>query len=164
MDPIESILSLQSVRQFESKEIPNEILDRILEASSHTPSAENIQPWHFVVVSDRKLKEELAKGQAKFIADSAVTIIGCGDPQASPAWYKVEAGAAMQTMVLAAWVQGIGSCWVDFSHTERKIHEILNIPERLEIIAMVAFGYPAGIPKKKAWKKPPDEIIHYNKF
>jgi len=164
MEAIDLVLSLQSIREFTSKEIPSDVLDKMFEALSHAPSASNVQPWHFVVVSDDEIKRELAKGYANFINDAAITIVGCGEPSASPDWYKVEVAIGMQHMVLAAWAQGVGSCWVDFAGRERRLRSILNIPEHIEPVAIASFGYPAKLPGKKTWKKPEEQIIHYNKF
>ncbi len=164
MDAIDLLLDLQSVRDFESKDIPHEVLDKMLGALQIAPSASNIQPWHFVVVTDNEVRNELAKGYANFIGDAAVTIVGCGEPAASPDWYKIEVAIGMQQIVLAAWLQGVGSCWVDFSGREKKIRSILHIPDNLEPIAMAAFGYPAKVPEKRPWKKPLEDIIHYNGF
>jgi len=159
---IENILAFTSVRKFKTKKIPAEIQEKILEIGRHTPSARNIQPWNFIIISDIEIKKKLSKF-AKFIENSPFIIVGCGNPEISPNWYKIEVAIAMQSMVLAAWIQGIGSCWVDIKFNNTKIKEILEIPDRLEVIALIAFGYPDENPKS-SWKKPLNQIIHYNKF
>jgi nitroreductase len=164
MEAIDLVRSLRSVRDFEPKEIPQEVLENMFEAVRHTPSASNVQPWHFVVVSDAGIKKELSAGYANFIHDAAIAVVGCGDPALSREWYKVEVAIGMQHLVLAAWAQGVGSCWVDFSGREEKIRNLLNIPDSLDPVAMAAFGYPASIPEKGAWKKPTEQIVHYNSF
>lgn len=163
MGSIDSIIGLRSIRSFKPKEIPEAVLKNILEAGRHAPTARNIQPWHFIVVSDTETKKKLAKGKARFIEDSALAIVGCGDPEESPRWYELEVAMAIQSMVLAAWVQGIGSCLVDIEYNEEAVKDILGIPNELKVVALVAFGYPAETPKP-AWKKPLDQIVHYNKF
>jgi len=155
-------MELRSVRSFRPEGISEDVLKYILEAGRHTSTAHNIQPWHFIVVSDLKIKRELAV-TGKFVEDSALAIVGCGDPEESPKWYELEVAIALQSMVLAAWMQGIGSCWVDVGSNEGRVKEILGIPARLKVVALVAFGYPAETPKP-VWKKPLDQIIHYNKF
>lgn len=153
---------LRSVRSFRSKGISEDVLKIILEAGRHTPTAHNIQPWHFIVVSDLKIKRELAV-TGKFVEDSALIIVGCGDPEESPRWYELEVAIALQSMVLAAWMQGVGSCWIGVGSNEGRVKEILGIPDQLKVVALVAFGYPSETPKP-VWKKPLDQIIHYNKF
>ncbi len=158
-----ALTEISSIRTFKSEEIPEDALRNILEAGRSAPSARNAQPWHFIVVYNPETKKRLAEARAKFIEDSALTIVGCGDPEESPRWCEVEVTIAMQTMVCAAWMQGIGSCWVDIEHHEEQVKEILGIPNKLKLVALVAFGYPAETPKP-AWKKPLEQIIHYNKF
>lgn len=165
MQLIDSLVGLRSVRSFKPKEIPEDVLKKILEAGRHAPSHHNIQPWHFVVVSNPETKKKLAKGKAKFIEDSALVIVGCGDPEKSPRWYELEVAIAMQLMVITAWVQGIGSCWIDIENTEEQVEAVLSIPKELEVVALVAFGYPArATTPESSWKKPLDQIIHYDKF
>ncbi|UCD26539.1 MAG: nitroreductase family protein [Candidatus Bathyarchaeota archaeon] len=165
MHLIDSLVGLRSVRFFKQKEIPEDVLKTILEAGRHAPSRRNIQPWHFVVVSNPETRKKLAKGKAKFIEDSALVIVGCGDPEESRRWCELEVAIAMQTMVIAAWVQGIGSCWVDIENTEEQVKDVLGIPKKLEVVALVAFGYPARAKTPKpSWKKTLDQTIHYDKF
>jgi len=114
------------------------------------------------VVSDPKIKKELAV-TGKFVEDSALIIVGCGDPEESLRWYELEVAIALQSMVLTAWMQGVGSCWIDVGSNKGRVKKILGIPARLKIVALVAFGYPAETPKPK-WKKLLNQIIHHNKF
>ena len=102
-----------------------------------------------------KLQRQLAKGQAGFISQSAVTIVGCGEPKKSPEWYGTEVAIAMQNMVLAAWVQGVGSCWVG-AFNAQAARQILKLPESIEPIAFTPLGYPddhAGKKKRKSLAK-----------
>ncbi len=163
MDLVDSIVELRSIRSFKPKEIPRDVLKNILEAGRHTPTAHNIQPWHFIVVSEHETKEKMAKGTAGFIENSALVIVGCGNPEESPILYELEVAIALQTMVVAAWTQGVGSCWVDVGKNQKEIKEILDIPNQLRVVALVAFGY-SDEPSKHTWKKPFNEIIHYGKF
>jgi nitroreductase len=142
--------------------VPDDLVRRILEVGRHTPSAHNIQPWHFIVVSDPDAKRQLARGRARFIEDAAFAIVGCGDPTASKGHAR-EVAMAVQSMVLAAWLQGVGSCWVEVDPDDARLKALLNLPAPLEATALVVFGYPAEIPKP-VWKKPLDEIVHYNRF
>lgn len=75
---IDAVLSRRSVRRYEPKEIPRDVLDKILEAGRQAPSAANKQPWHFIVLTDSEIKKELSKGLFnRFIKDAPVTIVGC---------------------------------------------------------------------------------------
>lgn len=164
MDIVDSIIQLRSIRSFKSKKIPSTMMNKILEAGRNAPTTRNIQPWHFIIVTDNLLKQKLSHETAGFIVDAAVTIIGCVDlEQSSTKSYNLEVAIAMQSMVLAAWVQGIGSCWVEIPANDEEMKTLLEIPHKMKVVAMIAFGYPKEIPKSP-WKKPLDTIFHYNSF
>jgi nitroreductase len=160
---VEVLIALRSVRSFRSDVVPDDVVRSILEVGRHTPSAHNIQPWQFIVVSDPDVKRKLARGRARFIAGAAFAIVGCGDPTASSKGHAREVAMAMQSMVLAAWLQGIGSCWIEVDPDDAELKALLNLPAPLEATALVVFGYPAEMPKS-VWKKPLDEIVHYDRF
>jgi nitroreductase len=142
MEVIEAIRKRHSVRAYIAKEIPAEKLDRVLEAGRLAPSAGNIQPWHFVVVTNQQKRNMLSKGRfAKFLAESPVVIVGCGDRVSSPNWYGVDTAIALQNMVLTATSEGLGTCWVG-SFDENQVRRLLGIPEKFRVVALLALGYP----------------------
>ena len=165
MSFIDTVLSRRSIRRYEKKDIPKEVLDKILEAGRQAPSAGNKQPWHFIVLTDHDIKEKLSHGRWNtFVKDSAVTIVGCGyiGDEYGRKWSTVDISIALQNMVIAAWGLGIGSCWIgDFKEAEVK--SLLNIPEDQKVIALITFGYPAEKIESRQ-KKQIDEIVSYNKF
>jgi len=165
MSLVDVILSRRSVRRYRPDPVPGDVLERILEAGRLAPSADNVQPWHFVVVTDPELKRGLSRGRWNwFIEDSAFTVVGCGDVGTpyGRRWSTIDTSIALENMVLAAWAQGVGSCWVgDFREDEVK--SLLGIPEHLKVVALVSFGYPAETPSPTGKKALP-EIVHYNKF
>ncbi len=133
----------RSVRAFADDPIPEEALERILAAASRGPSASNRQPWHLIVVSDRRTREAIAAGATygKFLTQSPVVVVGLGDPNTAPKWYAVDTAIALEHVVLAATAEGLGSCWIG-SLDEAKVKELLGIPEALRVVAMIALGYP----------------------
>jgi nitroreductase len=141
MDVFEAVKKRRSVRAYDSRSISNEILLRILEAGRLAPSAGNVQPWHFVVVSDVEKRRRLAKARyAGFLAESPVVIVGCGDQKASSRWYVVDVTIALENMVLVATNEGLGTCWIG-SFNENEIKEMLKIPEKFRVVALLAIGY-----------------------
>lgn len=164
MSLVDVVLNRRSIRRYEPKEIPRDVLDKILEAGRQAPSAANKQPWHFIVLTDSEIKKELSKGMFnRFIKDAPVTIVGCAQKDLiASKWSIVSTTIALQNMVVAAWAMGIGSCWVgDFS--EEKVKKLLNIPESWNIVALVSFGYPAEKPQPRK-KKTIEKIVSFNKF
>jgi len=162
---IDVLLSRRSVRSYERREIPKDVLEKILEAGRQAPSAANRQPYHFVVLTDYETKKELSGGLFnRFVKDSPVTIVGCANlgEILTRKWAVVDTSIALQNMVIAAWVMGVGSCWIgDFK--EEKVKQLLNIPDNWKVVALVSFGYPAEQPQPKR-KKSVEEIISYNRF
>jgi nitroreductase len=164
MTLVEKVLSRRSIRQFDQKEIPKEALDKILEAGRMAPSAGNKQSWHFIVVTDDGIKQELSKGLfSRFLKNAPMTIVGCAHKdRIAGQWSKISTAIALQNMVIAAWGMGIGSCWIG-AFNEEKVRNLLKIPENWNVVALIPFGYPAKVPKPKR-KKPIEKITSYNKF
>jgi nitroreductase len=162
---VDILLSRRSVRRYETKTVPADVVKTILEAGRQAPSASNVQPWHFIVLTDDEIKEQLSHGRWNtFIKDSAFTIVGCGyiGNEYGRKWSTVDTTIALQNMVIAAWALGIGSCWIgDF--IEDDVKELLRIPDDQKVVALISFGYPAEQPGSKQ-KKPLTEIVGYNGF
>jgi nitroreductase len=158
---LDVILNRASVRRYQKKPIPRDVLMKILEAGRRAPSAMNLQPWHFIVVTDGKIKEALSHRRwTGFLRDATFIIVGCGEKDKK--WSTVDVAIALQNMVLAAEALGLGSCWIgDFDESEVK--GLLGIPDGLKVVALVSFGYPAEKPKPRP-KKPLEEIVHYDRF
>ena len=143
MEVWESIETRRSIRAYRPDPIPDDVLRRILEAGRLSPSAVNRQPWHFVIVRDENMRIKMAKDArfGKFIKESPVVIVACGDTETSPNWYMVDTAIAIQQMVLMATAEGVGSCWIG-SMDKSKVSEFLSIPDKWEVVAMLTLGYP----------------------
>ena len=164
MSLFDVILSRRSIRRYENKEIPKDVLDKIVEAGRQSPSAVNKQPYHFVIVTDSEIKKELNGLFSRFLKNAPIIIVGCANPKArlTGKWATIDTTIALENMVLAAWSLGIGSCWIG-SFKEQKIKELLKIPKDWKVVALVTFGYPAEAPKPKK-KKPTNELFSLNQF
>lgn len=164
MSLLDVVLSRRSIRKYEQKKIPSEVLGKILEAGRKAPSAANRQPWHFIVVTDDAIKRELSKGLFnRHIKKSPVTIVGCADQGfVNRKWSIVDTTIALQNMIIAAWAVGVGSCWVgDFK--EEKVRRLLKIPNKWKVVALISLGYPAEKPRPTR-RKPIDTIVGFNRF
>jgi len=142
MKVLDAIQARKSVRAYNSKPVPDKVLNRVLEAGRIAPSASNSQPWHFIVVKDPKKRKALSAGRyAKFLQNTPVVIVGCGDTRTSPEWYVVDVTIALTQMVIAATAEGLGTCWIG-SFYEDKVRKPLKIPARYKVVAMLTLGYP----------------------
>lgn len=162
-DVFETIRTVLAVRAYRDQPIPEDTLERILEAARLTASAQNRQPWHFVLVQDREMLKQLGEWSSygKYVAEAAAAILVLVKPGRNA---SSDAARAIQSMVLQAWSEGIGSNWVGPSGFE-PAKAALGIPDELELIAVVPFGYPANeIGKGIKNRKPLSEIAHRERW
>lgn len=157
MDFWQVVEERHSVRNFDAgRDVPPDVVRRILEAAIRAPSAGNCQPWHFVVVRDEQSKgllAEAAYGQ-QFIAAAPVVIVVCTDPARSERRYGSrgvqlyclqDTAAATEHILLAATALGLGACWVG-AFDERAASQALGLPTDLRPVAIVPMGYSAAYP------------------
>ncbi|MCJ2532958.1 MAG: nitroreductase family protein [Candidatus Thermoplasmatota archaeon] len=170
MEVFDAVRARKSVRGYSSTPVPKEKLDKILESGRLAPSAMNLQPWHFIVVQDAGKREEMSKARyAKFLKESPVVIVGCGDRKSSPEWFVVDTTIALQNMVLTATSEGLGTCWIG-SFDEEMIRKLLKIPEHLAIVALLAVGYPrkkldiAATIVESGNRRPAEEIVSVEEY
>jgi nitroreductase len=142
MDVFEAVEQRRSIRSYQDTPVPREVLEKILEAARLAPSANNREPWHFIAVTNPEKRKELSKGMwAKFLTQTPLVIVACGDKKASPKWYAVDVALAVENMVLTATNEGLGTCVVG-SFDEKDVKMLLKIPENFEALIMLAVGYP----------------------
>ncbi|MEM3536589.1 MAG: nitroreductase family protein [Candidatus Bathyarchaeia archaeon] len=171
MEAFEAVQKRRSIRAYQPVPVPKDKLLRVLEAGRLAPSASNIQPWHFIVVTEAEKREKLAQAPfAKFLKEAPVVIVGCGDQKASPKWFIVDVAIAMQNMVLTATSEGLGTCWVG-SFDESQVRELLKIPENYRLVALLALGYPrrkfdltGKILHLIRRRKPLEKIVSFEEF
>ena len=134
-----------------------------------SPSAKNRQSWKFIVVKDEITRASLAEaadGQL-FVGQAPVIIVACGtEPESimlcGQYMYTVDLSIATSYMVLVAYEEGLGTCWLG-RFDEKKIKEILKIPDGIRVVTMMALGYSDGIPDQRP-RKSLDEIICYEEY
>jgi nitroreductase len=141
MDVFEAIQARRSIRAYTDKPVEREKMEKILEAGRLAPSAINVEPWHFIAVTNLEKRKALSKGlYAKFVAQAPLVIVACGDKKASADWYAVDVSLAVENMILTATNEGLGTCCVG-SFNEKDIKETLKIPDNYEVIVMITIGY-----------------------
>jgi len=142
MDVFEAIQERRSIRNYQDNPVEREKLERILEAGRLAPSAKNVEPWHFIAVTDAQKRKALSGGTwAKFLSQSPLVIVACGDKKASPDWYAIDVALAVENIVLTAVSEGLGTCCVG-SFSEKDVKALLKVPENFEVLVMLAVGYP----------------------
>jgi len=164
MSYVEKIFSRRSIRKYKNEPISDDVMHNILEAGRLSPSGGNKQPWHFIVVKDQKSKEAISHKYSKFIEESDFTVVGLYLPSESfnDRLSLIDVTIALQSMVIAAQLQDVGSCWIG-AFKEDDVKKVLNLPEEAKVVCLVSFGIPDESPAQRP-KKAFNEIIHFEKW
>lgn len=161
----------RSVREFDARPVDDETLRRLLTVLNRAQSAANRQPWHFVLTRAGQRDELDAAITKECFRKAPVIIVACADP--SEAWTRktdqvnyswVDVTIAVTEMIGAATAEGLGTCWIA-SLDPGQVRAALRIPERIEVVGMIAIGYPTQeLVKQEKSRKPLAEIIHDGKW
>jgi len=166
MDVLEILKTRRSIREYADKPIAKELLEEIADAARFAPTARNVQPWEFIVITEpavlKKLSELAENG--RFLAEAAACIaVFCQETK----YYLEDGCAATCYILLAAASLGIGSCWIagDKKPYCPAVAQLLNVPVAYKLVSLVALGYPKAkealhIAGKRALK----ELLHREKF
>jgi len=166
MDVYEAIKARRSVRAYQDKPIPEDVLRRVLEAARLAPSARNRQEWRFIVVTDpekRRKLVEVAKGQ-KFVAEAPVVLAFCAteDTDIMSCGLKpgtVDTSIALSYVTLAAVAEGLGTCWLG-AFEQEPARELLGVPPEAVVVALTPLGYPEQTPAARS-RKAFDEVVSF---
>ena len=143
----------RSIRKYEDKPVPDELIDELLRSAMQAPSARNLQPWEFIVVKDRTILERIPEYHpySSMVPHSGVAILVCGntDLQQDPAYVAQDCSAAVQNLLLEAVNQGLGAVWLGvFPRKERMegMSVLFRLPGNIIPVALISVGYPAESP------------------
>ncbi|MCF8298017.1 MAG: nitroreductase family protein [Saprospiraceae bacterium] len=169
MDANEAIFTRRSIRKYTSQTISDELVKLLIEAGMFAPSARNLQPWHFLVVRDRKTLDELAEIQpnGKMLKHAPLAILICGDIsiETMESYLIQNCTAALQNILLSAHANGLGAVWTGVHPKEDRIKGIIdlfNLPEKIVPIALLSIGYPAETVKKP--ERFNEDKVHYERW
>ena len=177
---METICNRRSIRRYQEKDIPDEVLHKVLEAARWAPSWANTQAWEFVVVKDRSIKEKIQatvnNRNPSYLAlvNAPVLLVVCGQLKKSgyyndqyptkfgSEWFMYDLGLATQNLCLAAHDSGLGTVIVGLFDHDR-VGEVINLPGNHEVLVLIPLGYPDQDPKPPK-RRERDEFIHYDTF
>jgi nitroreductase len=167
MDLLKEIEQRQSIKDFLTKPIEDEKMDRILEAGRLAPSAKNRQPWRFIVINDENLRENIQQaafgqehvGKAPALIAAASTNIDYRMPNGQLS-YPIDIAFAVSFMMLQAEHEELCSCVIT-TFDEPEVKELLTIPYSMKVVMLLLLGYPASKPLKET-RKPMERICAYN--
>jgi len=173
LDVFEAIKKRRSVRAYTSEKVSEEDVEKLIEAARLAPSAGNIQPWEFILVTNAETKRRLSNAalHQTFIEEAPVVIVVCADVARSSWGYGSrganlyclqDTAAATENIILAAQALGLATCWVGAFH-EDEVAKVVNTPRNVRPVAIVPVGRPAEKPSAPP-KRSMREIVHYEKF
>ena len=171
MEAYEAILSRRSIRKFQDKSIEDEVIEKLIRAGVAAPSAHNEQPWHFVVIKDRAILDEIPKFHpyAKMLVEAPAAIAVCVDhnleKDPTAGYWIQDCSATAQNILLAAHALGMGACWLGIHPREKRksaLGKLLRLPESVEALSVIALGYPAE-DKKPSERFAPGRV-HQNQW
>jgi nitroreductase len=147
MDVFDCIRTRPAIRSFRPEPIPEAVIKKILDAGRQAHSQRNRQPWRFVVIHNRDTLKQIGAlaSTGPYIADAPLAIALVTEGAKNP---QIDATRAAECLMLAAWGEGVGSCWVG-GLDRPKIKELLDIPETADLITVIPFGYPTDEEKTK---------------
>lgn len=169
MELKETIKRRQSIRSYKDRPVPEEKLRNVLEAARLAPSAGNRQPWKFIVVREKRRRQQLGEaangqtfvGEAPVIIAAVATrpehVMSCGVPS-----YPVDLAIAVDHMTLAAVDEGLGTCWIG-AFSQEKVREILKIPDKYRVVILFPLGFPEEERKTKI-REPLQKIVCHETF
>lgn len=166
MDALEALFTRRSIRKYTDEPVSDEDLKTILEAGMNAPSANNRQPWHFVVVDDRVKLNGIMEihPYAKMLAQAPMAIVVVADTERS-SYFQQDCAAAIENILLAARALELGTVWCGVYPNEERVAgmaELFDIPEPYKPLAVLALGHPAE--EKGRVDRWSDEKVHRNSW
>jgi len=147
MDALEVIFTRRSIRRYTGEPVTADELHTILEAGMNAPSANNSQPWQFIVVDKREKLNAIMEVHpySRMLAEAPLAIVVCGNPTASKFWQQ-DCAAATQNILLAARAMNLGTVWLGVYPDEQRaasVAALFGVPDDIKTMCIIAVGHPA---------------------
>ncbi|MGE5553389.1 MAG: nitroreductase family protein [Betaproteobacteria bacterium] len=147
---MEAILSRRSIRKYTAEPVPDEVIQELLKAAMAAPSAGNEQPWHFIVIRDRRILDEIPRFHpySQMLREAPVAILVCGGPrlQKYQGYWPLDCAAATENVLIAIQALGLGGVWLGVYPVEDRMNalrHLLGIPSEVVPFSLIPVGYPA---------------------
>jgi nitroreductase len=157
----------RSIRKYK-KEVPSDdLIKQCIEAACYAPSAQNSQPWKFVIVKDREKILALSKTQpySAFLVNAPVVIVALAEEEKSPRHWVEDLSCAIMLLMLKAAELGLGTCWnavysPESQKREEYVRNLLGIPKKYRVLANIGLGFPDEKPGKKKVKSFEEAVLN----
>lgn len=142
------IFTRRSIRKYTADLVSEKDVKMMLKAAMPAPSASNRKPWHYIVVTDRAILDNLARAHpyGKMLLEALLCIVVCGDKNISSRCWVQDCSAATENLLLAATALGLGAVWLGVHPQEERVNpirKVLNIPENIIPLNLISIGHPA---------------------
>jgi len=169
MHALEALKTRRSIRSFKDAPVSEAIKKILLECAMTAPSANNLQPWHFILLNDKKIRRAIADFHpyADMLRTAPGAIVVCGDLdiEKEKNYIALDCAAATQNILLAVHALGLGGVWIGIYPREERMNalaRLIHLPAHILPVAVVAFGYPAE--KKQPVKRYNEKRVHINRW
>ena len=181
LTPLQRLIQQRrSIRRFLDRPVERDSVTKCIEAAHLAPSADNVQPWRFLIIDDPEIKARLTKeifsgiySFSKFAAQAPVIVVilakldvianRIGKQIQNVHFYLLDVGMAGEHFVLQAEELGLGTCWIGWFNI-RRTRKVLGIPRKYKIVSLLALGHYEKRPRKERKRKPLEKIVWFNKI
>ncbi len=166
-DLLDLMYTRRSIREYTDEPVTDEQVEAMLKAAMAAPSAQDLRPWHFIVVRKRKLLDKLAEVHkyAHMLQKAPLAVVVCGDEEVSEQHWVEDTCAATQNLLLAATAVGLGGVWISVYPSKKRqkyVRDLLDIPDHVGVLCLVAIGHPAEEKKPHTHYDP--KRVHQEKW
>ena len=168
---LQDIFARRSIRRYEDRDVPDELIHDLLEAAMAAPSAVARDPWRFIVVRDEATRNAVADGlpNGQMLRQAPVGVIVCGNITAAhdalDSYMIQDCSAAIENLLLAASMLGLGACWLGVHPREDRIahlRKLFALPEEIIPVSGIAIGWPAELKDSRTRYR--ESSVHYEKW
>lgn len=166
---MDAILTRRSIRKYTKEPVPTNIIKELLEAAMCAPSADNEQPWQFIVINDRRILDEIPNVHpySNMLRQASVAILVCGDKTLSKGkdFWVQDCAAATENILIDVQEKSLGAVWLGIYPNEevvKSIQKLLELPSNIIPFSLIPVGYPDE--KKAQENRYNVSRVHYNKL
>ncbi len=164
-DCLDFLITRRSIRRYEDRDVPLELILRAIDIARYAPSAKNTQPWRVIIVRDRRVLDKLSNihSGASPLEKAKLALVVLANRNESPTSYLIDASLFAMYLWLALHCEGLGAVWIQTLRDIETIRMILGIPEEYVPVGILAVGWPAEKPSPKT-RKSINEITFLDKY